>query len=74
MKSAEEVVVLTCSHSSEYYSSGVQNEEDTIVRALKTNDYNHRVLSKILEQPNSLKGVPAASEYCNFIFVNKFSL
>lgn len=60
MKNTEQVMVLTCNHLSEYYGVGVQNDQDMFVRALKTNYYNNPVLSEALEQPNTLKGIPAA--------------
>jgi hypothetical protein len=61
MKNAEQVVILTCSYISGYSFTSYQNDcPDTFLKALKTDNFNRPVLSEILEQPNIVKGVPAA--------------
>jgi hypothetical protein len=60
MKNAEQVIILTCSYISGYYITRDQNDSpDTFLRALKTNYFSFPVLTEILEQPNTVKGIPA---------------
>jgi hypothetical protein len=61
MKNAEQVIILSCSYISGYHFTRYQNDSpDTFLKALKTDNFNWPVLSEILEQPNIVKGIPAA--------------
>ncbi|XP_021938278.1 proteasome assembly chaperone 1-like isoform X2 [Zootermopsis nevadensis] len=61
MKNAEQVIILTCSHISGYHITRYQNDPpDIFMKALRTNNFIYPVLSDRLEQPNTVKGIPAA--------------
>ncbi|XP_069696535.1 proteasome assembly chaperone 1-like [Periplaneta americana] len=60
MKNAEQVIILDCSYISGYSVTRLQNDfPDAFLKALKTDNFNKPVLSEILEQPNTAKGIPA---------------
>jgi hypothetical protein len=60
IKNAKQVIILTCSHTSGYHISKYQNDSpDTFLKALKTDNFNSPILSELLEQPNTVKGIPA---------------
>lgn len=60
MKNAEQVIILTCSYISGYHVTRHQDESpDTFLKALKTDNFSSPVFSEILEQPNTVKGIPA---------------
>jgi hypothetical protein len=60
MKNAEQVIILTCSYISGYHITRHQADSpDTFLKALRTDNFSSPVLSEILEQPNTVKGIPA---------------
>lgn len=60
MKNAEQVIILTCGHISGYHITRYQNDSpDIFLKALRTSNFNYPVLSELLEQPNTVRGIPA---------------